>query len=70
MSGYDELIETALRGLRGKAMTTRGFFGREAPPPAFPESRCSKHALEDHFDGELNLARRGGGSGHDPGSSR
>src|SRR5258708_5765939 len=70
MSGYDELIEVARPANCGGLLTTPADLWLRSTDRAFIESRCFMDTLEDHLDGELNLARRGGGSGHYPRSSR
>src|ERR1700730_16382842 len=52
-SGYDELIEAA----------SADSLATEHRRSLYRESVLHTHTLEDHFDGELNLSRRGGGSG-------
>lgn len=71
MSGYDELIEAARSAdCRGKATDKPADLWPRSTDRALIESQCPVPKLEDHFHGKLNLARRGGGSGHDPGSGR
>jgi hypothetical protein len=64
MSGYAELIEAARSAdCEGKAADNPADLWPRSTDRAFIESRCSVQKLEDHFHGELNLARGGGSSG-------